>query len=77
MSRTSGARFPDPPDGNGSPPQRWLVRVPVVTTYTYIVEANDRSEAETKAIGQWERRGPYESADLPVVDLDIIESEEL
>jgi hypothetical protein len=70
MSRTSGARFPDP-DDKPATLKRYSVAVPVTTIHYIDVEAIDAEEAEAQAIEAW-RRGDDFDTDKPLIDFDDI-----
>jgi hypothetical protein len=77
VSRTSGARFPDPSDSVGATPTYWEVSVPVVTMHVFRVEADDREEATERAIRRYKDNLDADSLGTPYIDYDILDAEEV
>lgn len=65
--RTSGARFPDPPEGDDEP-KRYRVAVVTVTTLFFEVVAFDSEGAEAEARAAYKRGESPVSQNLPYID---------
>lgn len=76
MSRTSGARFPDPPEGHEATMKRYRVTLTVVQELVFEVNEFDADDAEESArLAYRHGQEPTESCTPYVDDINVAEIE--